>query len=220
MTQPQNYLFDKGFEMRAEFVAKTSNQAIRTNISYDRQNGTVYYDIPDMMLDSEYDMNIVVFPPGADIQSEIIIENTELLEGEEAGDTAWYDPASDTQETKNTSASAVVSNKKAANVTVSNGAPKSILDYEFKTSKHVVRRQGHGDAHRNREKTRTQATRFDSQLAKELACAKITRIRALFIKYSAQIQGAGVRLRFTLERLRRRARDCESTRYVPNARRV
>ena len=53
------------------------------------------------------------------------------------GETNWYDPTSGTQGTKNTSASTVIANKKAANVTVSNGAPKSILDYSFATSKHA-----------------------------------------------------------------------------------
>lgn len=137
MIQAQNYLFESGFEMRAEFVS-TSGQGERTNVSYDRSNATVFYDVPSMALNTAHDLNLVVFPPGADIQTEIIIEQTEVLTDEESGDTAWFDPASGTQETKNTSASAVVSNKKAANVTVSNGAPKSILDYEFKTSKHAT----------------------------------------------------------------------------------
>jgi hypothetical protein len=97
----------------------------------------VFYDVPSMALNTPHNLNLVVFPPGADIQTEIIIEQTDVLAGEESGDTAWFDPSSDTQEIKNTSASAVVSNKKAANVTVSNGAPKSILEYAFKTSKHA-----------------------------------------------------------------------------------
>ncbi len=136
MITAQNYLFDTGFEMRAEFV-NSSGQGERTNVSYDRSNATVFYDVPNMALNSTYDLNLVVFPPGADIQTEIIIEQTEVLAGEESGDTAWFDPSSGTQETKNTSASAVVSNKKAANVTVANGAPKSILEYAFKTSEHA-----------------------------------------------------------------------------------
>nr|MUH42101.1 hypothetical protein [Zobellia laminariae] len=138
MDLPQNYLFDKGYEMRAEFVSKSTKQGLRTDISYNKSEKTVFFEIPKLELDTKYDMNIMVFPPGADIQSEIIIEKTEVLEDQETGGTAWYDPASGTQETKNTSASAVVSNKKAANVTVSNGVPKSILDYEFKTSKHAT----------------------------------------------------------------------------------
>ena len=135
MITAQNYLFDSGFEMRAEFVAP-NGQGERTNVSYDRSKATVFYDIPSMALNTAHDLSLVVFPPGADIQTEIIIEETELLADEEAGDTAWFDPSSGTQETKNVSASTVVANKKAANVTVANGAPKSILDYDFKTSRH------------------------------------------------------------------------------------
>ena len=136
MITAQNYLFNSGFEMRAEFVAP-NGQGERTNISYDQSKATVFYDIPTLALNTAHDLSLVVFPPGADIQTEIVIEETELLGGEEAGDTAWYDPSSGTQETLNTSASTVVSNKKAANVTVANGAPKSILDYSFKTSQHA-----------------------------------------------------------------------------------
>ena len=137
MSVPQNYLFNQGYEMRAEFVSRTTGQGVRTDINYDQSKGTVFFDIPEMQLDSEYDMNLIVFPPGANIETEIIVERTELLQDEEVGETDWYDPVSGTQSKENVSGSAVVSNKKAANVTVSNAAPKSILDYSFKTSKHA-----------------------------------------------------------------------------------
>ena len=136
MGQGQNYLFDSGYEMRAEFVPNYG-EGIRSTVQYDRANATVFYDIPpDLDLNTDYTLNLVVYPPGAEIQTEIVIEETNVLSDEESGDTDWYNPVTDTQETINTSASAVVSNKKAANVTVSNGAPKSIFDYEFKTSIH------------------------------------------------------------------------------------
>ena len=134
---PQNYLFESGFEMRAEFVSINSGQGVRTDLSYDQSKATVFYDVPEMALNAPYTLNLMAFPPGADIQTEIIIQETEMLAGEDAGDTNWFDPASGTQETKNTSASAVVSNKKAADVIISNGAPKSILDYNFKTSQYA-----------------------------------------------------------------------------------
>ncbi len=136
MGQGQNYLFDSDYEMRAEFVPNYG-EGIRSSVQYDRANATVFYDIPtDLNLNTDYTLNLVVYPPGAEIQTEIVIEETNVLSDEESGDTDWYNPTTDTQETINTSASAVVSNKKAANVTVSNGAPKSIFDYEFKTSIH------------------------------------------------------------------------------------
>ncbi|MUH36543.1 hypothetical protein D9O36_11885 [Zobellia amurskyensis] len=134
----QNYLFESGFEMRAEFVSNSNGQGVRTNLSYDRSKATVFYDVPEMVLNSTHTLNLMAFPPGADIQTEIIVEQTEVLSGEEAGDTNWFDPTSGTQEVKNTSSSVVVSNKKAAEVTISNGAPKSILEYSFKTSKYAT----------------------------------------------------------------------------------
>lgn len=138
MITAQNYLFDSGYEMRAEFVTKNTGQGVRTNLSYDRSKATVFYDIPDMTLNNEYNLGLIAFPPGADIQTEIVVVETDLLsdDEQEEGATNWYDVNSKTQskETTNMTSSAVISNKKAANVTISNGAPKSILDYSFKTS--------------------------------------------------------------------------------------
>ncbi|MCK0147427.1 hypothetical protein MWU78_17360 [Arenibacter sp. F26102] len=139
MKTPQNYLFDSGFETRAEFVSMTSNQGTRTNLTYDRSKATVFYEVPEgMSLNSSYKLNLLAFPPGSNIKSEIIVENTETLADQESGDTNWFDPSTGNQDTRNVSGSAVVSNKKAANINISNGAPKSILDYGFKTSKHAT----------------------------------------------------------------------------------
>ncbi|MDO6601338.1 hypothetical protein [Arenibacter palladensis] len=137
MKTPQNYLFESGFETRAEFISSTSNLGTRTNLTYDRSKATVFYEVPEgMSLNSSYKLNLLAFPPGSDIKTEIIVENTETLADQESGDTNWFDPSTGNQDTRNISGSAVVSNKKAANITISNGAPKSILDYGFKTSKH------------------------------------------------------------------------------------
>lgn len=138
MKTPQNYLFDSGLETRAEFVSMTGNQGIRTNLSYDRSKATVFYDVPEgMTLSSNYKINLLVFPPGSNIKTEINVENTETFADLESGDTNWFDPSSGKQDMRNVSGSAVVSNKKAANIIISNGVPKSILDYGFKTSKHA-----------------------------------------------------------------------------------
>jgi hypothetical protein len=137
MITPQNYLFESGFEMRAEFFSTGNGQGVRTNLTYDKAKATIFFDVPDpLSLNSSYNLNLIAFPPGTNIKTEIIVENTELLADQESGDTNWFDPSSGNQDIKNTSGSAVVSNKKANNVTISNGAPKSILDYGFKTSKH------------------------------------------------------------------------------------
>ncbi|OQD43425.1 hypothetical protein BUL40_06230 [Croceivirga radicis] len=134
MITTQDYLFQGEYEMRAEFIA--NGQGIRTDLSYDRANKLVFFDIPDMDLESDYEISIIAFPPGANIETEIVVEETEVYSEEDAGDTAWYNPDSDTQESKNVGSSVVVSNKKAANVTISNGAPKPILTYNFQTSQH------------------------------------------------------------------------------------
>tara|TARA_R110002050_G_scaffold110892_1_gene223558 strand:- start:56035 stop:61071 length:5037 start_codon:yes stop_codon:yes gene_type:complete len=139
MVTPQNYLFESGYEMRAEFVAKNTGQGIRTNLSYDKGMATVFYDIPDMDLNNPYELNLMAFPPGADIQTEIVVVETDAFSDDEnTGDTNWYNVDSNSQdkETVNKTGSAVISSKKAANVTISNGSPKSILMYSFKTSKH------------------------------------------------------------------------------------
>ncbi len=135
----QNYLFKGEYEMRAEFISPSSGQGIRTNLYYDQSKGTIFYDVPkEMALSTQYGINLVVFPPGADIQTEIVVEqSTEILKGEEeGGNTNWFNPSSGKQENMNTSASSSISNKKASKVTLSNGAPKSILEYNFKTSVH------------------------------------------------------------------------------------
>ncbi|GGW50683.1 hypothetical protein [Arenibacter certesii] len=138
MKQPQHYLFEAGYEMRAEFSDNSTGQAIRTNLSYDRSKSTVYYDVPDMMLNAPYTLNLIAFPPGAEIKQEIKIVKEDLITDAEVGDTNWYDVDSGSQgkETINIAGSAVISGKKANKVTLSNGTPKSILEYNFKTSKH------------------------------------------------------------------------------------
>lgn len=132
----QNYLFDSGYEMRAEFSSIASGKGERVHLTYDRSKSTVLYDLPDMDLNTSYRLNLLAFPPGADIQTKIIVENTEVLTDAEAGDTNWFNTDSGSQETKSISGSAVVANKKAAGVLISNSAPKSILEYRFKTSSH------------------------------------------------------------------------------------
>src|SRR5690606_16429882 len=80
MKTPQNYLFDSGFETRAEFVSTTTNRGIRTKLSYDKSKAMIFYELPDgMSLNSNYLLNLVVFPSGSNIQSEIVVENTEAI---------------------------------------------------------------------------------------------------------------------------------------------
>ena len=133
MITAQNYLFEADYEMRGEFVA--NGQGVRTNLSYDRGKKTVFFDLPDMLLSTPYQLNLMAFPPGQEVPTEIVVEETEIAY-DEAGDTNWFNPNSNNQETINTSATSVVSNKKAANITISNGAPKIILEYGFTTSQH------------------------------------------------------------------------------------
>ena len=136
MITPQNYLFESGYEIRAEFITVGSGEGTRMNLSYDRSKATAFYDIPEMALEMPYHLNLVAFPPGQDIPTEIVVDETEIAYGDEAGDTNWFTPGSENQEVMNTSGTAVVSNKKAANVTISGGAPKTILEYDFRTSEH------------------------------------------------------------------------------------
>lgn len=138
LKSPQNYLFEAGYEMRAEFADNNTGQATRTKLSYDRFKATLFYDVPEMMLNAPYTINLVAFPPGAEIKQEYTIVKEALFAEVKTGDTNWFDVDSKTQgkETVNTTGSAVISSKKVNNITLSNAAPKSILDYNFKTSKH------------------------------------------------------------------------------------
>ncbi len=134
----QNYLFESGYEIRAEFANNSTGQAIRTNLSYDKSKSTIFYDIPEMVLNAPYTLNLIAFPPGAEIEQEIKIIKEDLFAEAEIGDTNWFNVDTESQgtETIHTSGTAVIANKTANKVTLSNGAPKSLLDYEFKTSKH------------------------------------------------------------------------------------
>ncbi|HUH45878.1 MAG TPA: hypothetical protein VLZ54_01890, partial [Arenibacter sp.] len=138
MKKPQNYLFEGKYETRAEFVSTINNQGIRTDLSYDRSRSTLFFEIPrSMHLNSHYGLNLMVFPSGVDIPTQIIIKNTEVLSDKTSGGTNWFDPVSGNQDIRNVSGNIVVANKKAAHTSVSDGAPKSILNYRFKTSKYA-----------------------------------------------------------------------------------
>jgi len=130
-------LFNSGYEMRAEIASRTGIVK-RTNLNYDSGKKLVAFDIPEMFLNTGYTVNLMAFPPGHEIKPEIIVENTEITYDENSGDTNWYDIDTNSQasEAINITGNVVVANKKASNVTISNGKPKSILDYVFKTSIH------------------------------------------------------------------------------------
>lgn len=140
MKKPQNYLFENGYEMRAEFISTLNNQGIRTHLSYDPSKSTLFYDIPKgMQLDSEYLLNLIVFPSGTnDIPTKIIREDKEVLSDRNIGHTDWFDPVSEKQDTRNISGNTVIANKKASHIAVSDKAPKSILKYGFKTSRYAT----------------------------------------------------------------------------------
>ena len=130
-------LFSNGYQMRAE-IASSTGVVRRTDLSYSPSNKRIVFNVPEMFLNTDYKINLMAFPPGQEIKPEIIIENTETTFDEDTGDTNWYDVSSNSQEkeTINVTGSIVVANKKASSVTISNGKPKSILDYTFKTSIH------------------------------------------------------------------------------------
>lgn len=135
LDQNQDYLFQSKYAVKAEFKSQ-SGIIRRTDVSYDMQNATVHFTIPEMEISTDYDFNILVFPAGQDIPAEIVIEETETTYEEGEGDTSWYDPATGSTETTSTSGTATVANKKAGNVKIANATPKSILDYKFKTSRY------------------------------------------------------------------------------------
>ena len=138
MITPQHYLFDGDYVLKAEFTPSNGGEGYRTSLTYDRSKGMVFYEIPDIILDTEYQLHLKVFPPGSNVPSQILTQETEVYTDTEEGSTAWYNPNGDQQQDKNTSSSVVVANKKASNVVLSGGTEKSILDYTFKTSEYAT----------------------------------------------------------------------------------
>ncbi|WP_157614068.1 hypothetical protein [Pseudotamlana agarivorans] len=189
MKTPQHYLFENEYEMRAEFVSTNTARALRTNLSYDREKAIIFYDIPKMELNNKYEINLLAFPPGADIQSEITIEKTNVLsEEDEAVDTNWYNVDSDSQakNTVSTTGSAVVSNKKAANISISQGAPKPILNYNFKTSKHASFKDKVRDLNVTNNLTNFIAANVHSLSIKVSEYEYLSKLEILGNKYTAQ----------------------------------
>jgi hypothetical protein len=131
----QNYLFDEGYQIRAQFVPR-NGEGVRTPVTYDRSKNLIHFDLPEMILETPYNLDLLVFPPGKEIKPQISIEETDAISDTDAGDTNWFDPSGGAQTTSSGSASATVSNKKASGVTISGFSPKSILDYSFTTSEH------------------------------------------------------------------------------------
>ncbi len=134
LTQNQDYLFTDKYAIKAEFKSQTG-MIRRTDVSYDMQKSMVYFPIPEMDLNTDFDFSLLAFPAGQNVPTEIVVDKTEVTYDDGEGDTSWYDPASDSTETVSDSKGNVtVANKKAGNVKLGNAAPKSILDYKFQTS--------------------------------------------------------------------------------------
>jgi len=132
----QTYLFEGGYTIKAQ--TNENGNAIRTDLSYNSANKMLNFNLADMSTSSSIIMDIMAFPPGENVASEVVIEETSTSFDEEAGDTSWYDPANNTTTNEDTSANVTVANKRAANVIVSNAAPKSLLNYNFNTSQHTT----------------------------------------------------------------------------------
>ncbi len=132
----QTYLFDGGYTIKAQI--NENGTAIRTNLGYNSADKMVNFDLPEMSTSTPMVLDIMAFPPGTNEPSEVVVIEETIAFDEEAGDTSWYDPANNTTTTEETAGSVTVANKKAANVTVANAEPKSLLNYNFKTSQHTT----------------------------------------------------------------------------------
>ncbi|MFC4095529.1 hypothetical protein [Euzebyella saccharophila] len=133
-----DYLFEGGYEMRAQFVSLLTNEGIRTPLRYDKQKGMVFFEIPELVPNSKYRLDLMVYPPGQEAPPEIFTEEKETVYDTEKVNTNWYDPGTDTQTERNdVNSTAVVSQKKATGIQMNDAAPKSILDMEFRSSQHA-----------------------------------------------------------------------------------
>ncbi|UZO82119.1 hypothetical protein NBT05_06510 [Aquimarina sp. ERC-38] len=132
LVQTQDYLFDiRKYKVVAEFQSAT-NTLKRTEVAYSSKDAMLSFDIASLDLNADYKLNLLVFPAGKDIPSEVVLASEEVNYGK--GDTNWYDPASDTTEKNNTQGTTKIITKKAGSTKVNNAAPKLILDYAFHTS--------------------------------------------------------------------------------------
>jgi hypothetical protein len=139
--QPHAYLFESGFEMRAEFVSKLTNEGVRADLRYDSSNDMIFFDIPELITESEYQLDLMIYPPGQDTPAEIFVQQeTTVYDDADATseDTNWYNPTTGTQSVEDnvTSSTTEVALKQASGLQLNNATPKSILDYTFRTSKH------------------------------------------------------------------------------------
>ncbi|QLE00387.1 hypothetical protein HX109_01990 [Galbibacter sp. BG1] len=135
MNSFQDYLFNGDYTIKGEFKAATG-MVRRTDIKVDIPNNTVFFDIPEMYTNTNYEFNLVAFPPGQKIENEVVLEKTEINFDEGSGDTSWFDKDSGKTSNQNAAASATITSKKAADVKVANGEPKSILKFVLHTSEH------------------------------------------------------------------------------------
>ena len=130
-----DYLFEGGYEMRAQFVSKLTNEGVRTDLRYDSQKAMVFFDIPELVPESEYHLDLIVYPPGQETPPELFVQEDETTYDTEKVNTNWYISETDPQTVRDDiNSTAVVSTKKASALQLNDAAPKSILDMEFRTS--------------------------------------------------------------------------------------
>ena len=136
LKQGQSYLFEGAYTIKGQTTSATG-LVNRTLLKYDAAKKMVHFDLPDMVTNTNYKLNVMAFPPGQEVEAEIVIEETETNFDQQGGDTSWYNSKTGSTETVNESgASATISNKKAANVTLATGEPKSLFEYDFHTSEY------------------------------------------------------------------------------------
>src|SRR5690606_10964192 len=88
LKQGQSYLFDAGYQIKAEVIG--NNSVIkRTSLKYDHSKSMINFDMPKMITDSHYIFNVMAFPASANIETEIIIEESTTVFDEGGGDTSW-----------------------------------------------------------------------------------------------------------------------------------
>ncbi|MCF8716171.1 hypothetical protein JM658_15175 [Joostella atrarenae] len=131
----QDYLFNGDYTIKGEFTS--SNGTVRrTDIKVDQSKSTVFFDIPEIMVNTDYEFNLMAFPPGQDVETEIVVEESEVVLSDESGDTSWFNKDTGDVQNMDANASATVSNKKAAANKLITGKPKSLLEFGFHTSEY------------------------------------------------------------------------------------
>ncbi len=129
----QSYLLHANYTYKAQFTNRNTGVVKRSDLSYDAGKRMLHFSIPDLDTNNAMQFDVMTFPKGKEIANEAQVD-VKALGIDEGGneDLDWFknkkggDAASE-------GSTANIKSKKAKRV-VGKGKPKSLLDYNLRTS--------------------------------------------------------------------------------------